>query len=304
MHKDLLRLGVISLLTLVLAVPPSQGADKRFEKKLPGKPGETLTLTTDIGSVSVTGAAVTEVSVVAEMKGKEKDIEKFVITAAKTENGVEIKGELTKKRTWFWSSVDLDVQFVVQVPREYNLALRTSGGNIDVAGIKGKVTCGTSGGNGSVVDVQGDVSMETSGGNLRAERGTGSLLMKTSGGNVSASGYVGDIDLATSGGNVRAVDVDGMVRARTSGGSVHVTLSGSNKGVHAETSGGDVEITVPNDLKANLDLSTSGGHVACDIPVTVKGKLEEDNIRGSVNGGGNLIWAHTSGGNVHVSIKE
>jgi len=79
-----------------------------------------------------------------------------------------------------------------------------------------------------------------------------------------------------------------------------VVVRGGNKGVHAETSGGNVEIAVASNVSANIDAATSGGSVECDLPVTVQGKIHESSIKGTVNGGGPLIYAHTSGGDVRI----
>ena len=63
---------------------------------------------------------------------------------------------------------------------------------------------------------------------------------------------------------------------------------------------GLIELAIARNAGADLDLSTSGGDVTCDLPVTVVGRISEDNIRGTLNGGGPSIYAHTSGGDVHV----
>ena len=99
-------------------------------------------------------------------------------------------------------------------------------------------------------------------------------------------------------------DVEGSVKAETSGGNVSVSVRGSNKGVHAETSGGNVTIAIAKTVGATIDASTSGGEVECDLPVTVTGKIRSTSIRGTVNGGGNTIYAHTSGGNVRIRGLE
>ena len=61
-----------------------------------------------------------------------------------------------------------------------------------------------------------------------------------------------------------------------------------------------IELAIARNAGADLDLSTSGGDVTCDLPVTVVGRISEDNIRGTLNGGGPSIYAHTSGGDVRV----
>ena len=304
MSKVPLIVWAILLLVFVSMGCVSQAEEKRFEKKFPATPGGTLTLDTDLGSLAITGTTANEVSVVAEMKGKQRDIDDFNITANETKDGVEVKGTLKKKLLGIFRSSSLDVRFTVQVPQQYNLVLRTSGGSIGVATISGTVKGRTSGGSVSIRHVEGDAEMTTSGGSVNAEQGKGRLLMHTSGGSIGVTAQIGDIDVHTSGGSISLTDVDGRIQASTSGGGVRVTLAGSNKGIHVESSGGNVDIVLPKDVDADLDLETSGGHVQSDIPVTVKGKMEESELRGTVNGGGNLIWAHTSGGNVSVRAKE
>ena len=103
---------------------------------------------------------------------------------------------------------------------------------------------------------------------------------------------------------MRINNVDGKVRAETSGGDIVVSTSGDNKGIFAETSGGDIDITIEKSAKANIDASTSGGAVYCNLPITMSGKIDESEMRGSVNGGGNMIHAHTSGGDVRIRAPE
>jgi hypothetical protein len=71
--------------------------------------------------------------------------------------------------------------------------------------------------------------------------------------------------------------------------------------VYVETSGGDIDIRVPAGTGALIDASTSGGEVICDLPITMNGKLDESRIRGTINGGGEMIRARTSGGDIRVS---
>ena len=98
--------------------------------------------------------------------------------------------------------------------------------------------------------------------------------------------------------------VAGKVRAETSGGNISVNVTEANKGVYAETSGGNIDIVMPKNISANIDAETSGGEVTCDFPVTMQGKLDESRVRGTINGGGNQIHAHTSGGNVRLRSIE
>ena len=99
-------------------------------------------------------------------------------------------------------------------------------------------------------------------------------------------------------------DINGKVHAETSGGNVSVKVSGSPKSVYAETSGGNIELVIPRSINATLDAETSGGSIQCDLPVTVSGRIDEGSLKGKINAGGELIHAHTSGGNVRIKAAE
>jgi hypothetical protein len=293
----------LTIAVLVLCISVSLSADRRFEKKFSVNSGGTFTLSTDVGSVDIVGTNSNEVSIVADLRGRERDINDFEINAVKNDNGVEVTGR-GRKSNWFWNSNDMDVRYTVRVPHEYNLRLNTSGGDIGISTVKGKVQGETSGGNIRLADIEGEVNLNTSGGNINVDKAVGSVHMETSGGEIELAMVTGDVDVSTSGGNIRISDVTGKVRAETSGGDVIVRVKKENRGVYAETSGGDIEIAVAKDISANIDASTSGGEVTCDLPITMSGKIDESRIRGTVNGGGNTIHAHTSGGNVRIRATE
>ena len=294
----------IPLVLALVVAGTAVSAQKRFEKKFQVSPGGTFTINTDAGSVKVVGGSSNEVSIVADIRGSQRDIDDFEITADQSGNNVDVRGKIRKGGSWFWNSTDLDIDYTVTVPRQYAAKMHTAGGNISVSDLKGKVDGRTSGGNVSIGGTEGDVDLETSGGNVNAERCTGSLHMRTSGGELDVQTITGDVDLGTSGGNVKIRDVDGKVRAETSGGNMYVKLKGTNRGIFAETSGGDIEIVVSKGVAANIDAATSGGSVRFDFPVTISGQIDESHVRGTMNGGGNLIHAHTSGGDVHFTAAD
>lgn len=281
-----------------IAFSLSGAADKKFDKKFTAKSGGTLVVETDLGSVNVTGGSANEVVIHVDMKGRSSDLEDFLVSAEEYSGGVRVKGEM--KGGWRGKSHDLAVQYTITVPREYALRATTSGGDLEASSLKGKVEGKTSGGSIRVSDIEGRVEMSTSGGDIHAEKISGDLDMSTSGGDVKVSGVKGNADVGTSGGNVEVMDVQGRVEAGTSGGNVKVKVTGPNMGVRAKTSGGNVEIYLGKNVGANIDAGTSGGEVECDLPITMKGKLSESKIQGTVNGGGETVYARTSGGNVRI----
>ena len=301
--RSSLRTWTIAALALTGAWS-ARAADKHFEKKLPASAGETLTIATDVGAVKVVGTSENEVSVVADMRGRERDLNSFEITAERTSTGVEVKGRAPRHDSWFGRSFDMDVQFTVRVPHRYNVSMNTSGGDIDVNSVQGSVRGETSGGAIRIGGIDGTVDLTTSGGDVRAERLTGPVHLESSGGEIVIAGASGDVDAGTSGGNVRISDVEGRVRAETSGGDIIIRVRMGNQGVYAETSGGNIEIALQKGVGATIDASTSGGEVICDIPMTVSGRIDESRVHGEINGGGKTIHAHTSGGDVRIRARE
>jgi hypothetical protein len=301
-----MRSTALFLSVLIVSVAVVQSGEKTFDQTFQVTDGGTLTLKTDVGSVEIVGVeGGKEVSVHALVKGRQRDMDEFEITARTTAAGVEVTGRsLRAKHLWnFWGD-DLDVSFSVKVPKEYNLTVCTSGGDIAITGVNGKIDGETSGGNLTLTNVHGAISLETSGGDIRAEKVEGMLHMATSGGDIRVGDVKGDVDVSTSGGDIALGPVEGKVRAETSGGNITVRVQQAYKGVHAETSGGDIDIVLPANIAATIDAGTSGGEVVCDLPVTITGKIDERRIRGSVNGGGQMIYAHTSGGDVRIrSVK-
>jgi len=287
------RFGTVLLLCVsVLAF----GGERKFEKKFDVKSGGTLRLTTDVGEVRISGGSTSGVSIIAVIDGRDAD--EFEVTANQVGNDVEIQGKA--KKSGFWHNTRVDVEYTILVPTEYGVSVHSSGGDVEVKSLKGSVKAETSGGSVAIRDITGKVDGESSGGSMSAENISGDVRLETSGGGIKAQSVTGDVQASTSGGGIKLRDIKGRVDAETSGGSIGVAVTGPNKGINVETSGGGIDIVIEKSAGAEIDASTSGGGVECDLPVTVKGKLDGSHIRGTVNGGGPLIRAHTSGGGIRI----
>jgi hypothetical protein len=297
---------ITSLLCLVLIAVTAIGfaGSRRFDKKFQVSPGGTLVVNTDVGDVHVIGISSNEISVLIELEGNQKTCDEFDLSAEQNSTGVEVKGKGHHSGWNIFRSHNLNARFTISVPHNYSVRLATAGGDVEVRDIQGAAKGGTSGGNVIAANIEGAMTFETSGGDIRVESGKGNLHGETSGGDIHVKSVTGDVEVETSGGNVAVTGVEGKVRAETSGGNVTVKVIGSNKGVHAETSGGNIDVFVAKNCTASIDASTSGGEVECNLPVTVEGKIRETSIKGTINGGGPLIYAHTSGGNVRIRPAE
>jgi len=281
------------LLLFALCVPalPALAAD--FEQRVAADPGGSLTVRLDSGEVEVEGHDEASVRVVATSSGL-GDAMHFTLEARDGE--IELRGRHRGVLGWLTAP---RVRVSIRVPEQFSLDVRTSGGEIDVENLEGRLTARTSGGEVQVSEIRGPVELRTSGGRIRVEQVLGDVFARTSGGEVQIDEVEGRIDVETSGGPMELNDVSGPVRAHTSGGEISVRFTRPPAG-EIRTSGGGIELEFPEGAGLALDARTSGGGVELDLPVAPGGEVGRDRVRGDLNGGGQRVELRTSGGSIRV----
>ncbi|HEY4368124.1 MAG TPA: DUF4097 family beta strand repeat-containing protein [Steroidobacteraceae bacterium] len=326
---------------LTFAAPAVMAAEKVLDRSFPVTPGGLLTVNADGADVVVAGGDAEQVVVHIAVTGSQKNVDALKLSAQPSADGVKVEA-LRPSSNWLgmsWSMGNMNARIKVTVPKRYRVELKTSGGNLSVndlqgdasgktsggdvelQNVTGKVQMSTSGGNMKVAHITGDVKLNTSGGDIVASTVQGAIDAETSGGSVhfdsidgptrarSSSGDIvantihGDTDVDTSGGDVRLLGVDGKIHASTSGGNVHCVLVGANRGISASTSGGNISLQVAKDITATLDASSSGGKVSSELPVSVS-TASGKRLSGPINGGGEPIYARTSGGDIEIRVSR
>lgn len=335
------RIATPICLPLLLLSTTALSADKVLDRTFDVTPGGRLTVIADSGDITVRGTDSDRVVVHIMAKGSESSLKRMTLSAERTTEGVTVRAEDDPDGWFKWLSFNwnMDLHVTVEVPRRYDIDLKTAGGDLDVARLEGQSDGKTSGGDIRLADLRGPVKMKTSGGDLEVEKKIeGDTHLQTSGGNIvvasvhgglevrtsgggirlraidgttvayTSSGNVlaetmhGDVDLKTSGGDIKGLALDGRIRAHTSGGNINVALIGANRGIDATTSGGDITLVLPAGVKGTLDASSSGGSITTDVPVTTT-EAGERRLSGTINGGGEKIYARTSGGSVRVRAQ-
>ncbi len=278
---------------LVVGLPIAAGA-RDFEESIEARPGGTLRVDLDGGSVEVETHGEYEVRVDASVEGMGARSADFELTGDGTD--VKLSADFSG---WLGAFRGPKIRVRVRVPERYGLEIRTHGGKLDVSDVRGDVTAHTSGGNIEIDEVEGSVDLETSGGWIDAKDVRGDLTMRTSGGRIQASEVTGDVDARTSGGPITIHDVRGRVDLRTSGGGIDVRFTEAPAG-HLETSGGSIEVEFPTDAGTELDAKTSGGKVEVEHGISLRGALDPGHVRGEINGGGAPLTLRTSGGDIRI----
>ncbi len=190
-----------------------------------------------------------------------------------------------------------NAEFEINIPKEFDTDLRTSGGDIEILDfIKGKIKGSTSGGDIKLSTVSGTVSMSTSGGNVHTGDIQGDGELRTSGGDIRVGSVNGDLELGTSGGNIDVKSVGKTLNANTSGGDITIGDVGGEARV--STSGGNIEM---GKVSGKASMHTSGGDVSLKgASGTVKastsgGDMRLENVSGSID-------ASTSGGEIEAEL--
>jgi len=297
--------GILMVLAAAFAASAALAADRTYDRQLNAPAGGHLTFNADVGSVSVVGRDTRQVVVHADLEGSESFLDSLRIDAEQTPSGVTITERRPHDGWLGWLGLfsfnfgSTRVDFTIEVPRDYPVELRTSGGDIAIRDLNAAANGATSGGGIVVQNVTGTVELHTSGGSIQGKHLQGPAKLSTSGGGIEVTDSNGDLDLDTSGGGIRIQNEEGQVHAATSGGSITAQLR-SNQGINLTTSGGSITLLIPKDAHASIDAGTSGGSVSCDFPVLVSGSVGSDHLHATIGGGGPPVYLHTSGGGIRI----
>ena len=146
-------LGVCLLACSVAA----QAAEKRLDRTFSGRarrPADDR-----VGRHATCGSRAprgNQVEVHILLKGSERTLERMTLTAEQSGNDVAVAAKHgTGKWTDFFGGWNLDGKIEVKVPRNYNIDIRTSGGDIIVGQLQGDARGKTSGGDIKVTEMHG-----------------------------------------------------------------------------------------------------------------------------------------------------
>lgn len=268
---------LISFLLFFTQLLSAQSLRLLHEKSYDVNPNQLLEIQSDVGDIKVSSWDKNSVSIKVYGDRNAADDVKFYFN--QTSKGVLVDAE--KRSGWSGWFSRIRVKYEIDVPRNFNLDLKTGGGDI------------------LLIDINGEINLKTSGGDITCEEIIGKLIATTSGGDIQLFNHVGNVDVKTSGGDIDINSSDGFVSATTSGGDITLKYQGENFGINLKTSGGDIVVKIPNSLKADLELRTSGGSVKTNIQARIS-ESSKTKFIGLMNNGGKMLYAKTSGGDIRL----
>ncbi|MBI4428615.1 MAG: DUF4097 family beta strand repeat protein, partial [Ignavibacteriales bacterium] len=282
----------VTLLLLSVSVLPAQkrNVEERGvrSKSFTVSKGGTLEVNASVGDIRISPWDKGEVHV--EVDGiDEEDLDRLRMT--QTGNSVRVS---FRPR---WGDYG-DVRFEINVPSQFDVELKTSGGNIEIAGnMSGKINGSTAGGDIKLKgDIGGTVDMSTSGGDVEVRNITGDGFLKTSGGDIRIGSVNGELEAGTSGGDIDVEKVGKSLNAKTAGGDIRVGDVGGEAKV--STAGGDIKM---GKVSGKASMSTAGGNIELKgasgtvSAKTAGGDIRIENVTGTIE-------AKTSGGEVDAEL--
>lgn len=298
---------ILSITVMVLIAGAAGAAD--ISKSFDVTPGGILDIDADVGSIEVVPGVDDRVTVEVDVSGRDAD--KLQVDFDRTDDGVRVKARL-KDRGHRYKGYSVNARFRATVPTKYDVVLDTSGGTIEVGNLDGEIRADTAGGSILVGRVRGPVKADTAGGAIEIEASREDVDADTAGGSIRLGEMGGRVRADTAGGPIRIEVSSGPVRASTAGGGI--TIRAASAAVDASTSGGSVDVTFAGQPDDDSELNTSGGHVTAVIADGLKfdidarsssrvksdfdleeATVEEDRLRGKLNGGGPRLRLSSSG---------
>ena len=266
----------LGALLLATAAGASTTLKESFDRTVPLQAGSEVRLTNVNGAVTFEAWDRNEVQIHAEKQvkaGNAEDARKAMaqvkIDVAQGADGLRIDTKLPRRGDgvfeWLFGK-QINVTYKVRVPRRAALDVETVNGGVQVTGTRGKAHLETTNGGIGVTDVQGNLTLETVNGGIDVRRSAGALRAESTNGHIDAE--------------LTDLPADSDLR-----------LTSTN---------GGIDLRLPRDARLSIDAGTTNGRVHTDFAVT-GGQPGKRSLKGDINGGGGLLYAHTTNGSIDIN---
>ncbi len=264
--------------------------ERTVQRQAPLAPGSTVVAKTSFGSVTITGADVTNCSVVAQIRVQAPTEQEAREIAEQVKIKLEAVGQtLTVKaeKPPIKRRRSISISYNITVPKQTNVECASSYGAIKLSDIDGNVKGKTSSGSITAEDIQGSAQLDTSYGPVTCRNISGNnIKVKSSSGAITAENIRGSAELDTSYGSITCRDISGGdVKLKTSSGNIKLSkascgdcdvhtsygsitadeLKASSLKLHS----GSGSINVTEASAKTTDISTSYGRINCRQLTTI-----------------------------------
>jgi Toastrack DUF4097 len=229
------------------------------------------------------------------------------------------------------------IDFVISVPTDCSADINNTSGNIEIAGLRGRLNLSVMTGNISVrdgvggleittttgkvslKDIEGDIRINATGSDIDFATLTGDLEVRNSSGTVKGEYLKGDLTVTQTTGAIDVARIEGDVRVKSVSGKVTVgqdsgaldiysesgnisikTELASKKDYIAETVSGSIEFLVPEASSGRVSVEAQSGDIDTRIPIAIE-SFSKTRISGAFGSGGPKISLSTRTGEITLA---
>lgn len=203
----------------------------------------------------------------------------------------------TPRSEWNWNG-RFRIEVRARIPRQFDLELASTHGDVTLASIDGTVTLNTTHGDVDAERIAGPaVRLNSTHGEIHANALLAELVeVRTTHGDI-AVGMVrtARLDAITTHSDIEIDELEGSGEVQTTHGDVTAGVL-KHEGLRVRTTHGDVLLVLPAGSGAAVNLR--GEHVALPSGVEFEGVRDEERAEGTLNGGGPSLEVSTTFGEV------
>jgi putative adhesin len=242
-------------------------------------------VSTDDGDVFVTGGDQKQIDVHVITQGYKIASSEVRIEESQNGNQVTVSVKLPHLNWSLWGGRHKSIRVEVHVPRDLDLEVQTSDGNVTAQDVSGRIQFSTGDGNVTASAIRGQIRLHTGDGHIEGTNFDGALEADTGDGNLRISGRFDSLELKTGDGNI-----DGQVGSGSKVANAWRIHSGD----------GHIDLRIPADLAADVDAKTGDGSITVNIPLTINGSLSHSSVHGKLNGGGQTLSISSGDGSIRL----
>lgn len=222
-----------------------------------------------------------------------------------TDEGIRIEDRFNQD-----TDFDNAMDYTLYIPSFYNIRIRLLGGNIEIVGIRGKISGKTTGGNLKFIRLSGTIQFKTLGGDIliadsqlegHVDSLSGRVLLENVKGDVKATSLTGNVIYKNKNGGDEEKD-NHIVIMKTLGGNIDI--GDAPNGAKVSTVDGDIRI---KSASLFVEASTTNGDILLE---NVNGEVNGVTVNGdqhiNITGDGGIKHYHTrltsSAGDINLTI--
>ncbi|MCC7034471.1 MAG: DUF4097 family beta strand repeat protein [Acidobacteria bacterium] len=286
-------------------------------------PGGALDLSNISGSVRVTGDGGAEIRIEATRRVRHRDadearrlLQQLRVDITTVGGRVEVRTTYPRRSGPGGDRVSASVDYVVSVPADADVAVKTISGDVNVVRVNGDVRAEAVSGDVEVTATPNLAVAKTVSGDVTAREvsAAGGISLGSVSGTVAATGLKArSLECGSVSGDVQlsSLEVERLQVKSVSGGILFQATLARGGRYDLTSHSGDIRVVLGSDTGFELDASTFSGSVRSDFPVTLRparraerGRgAETRTIRGSYGDASAILVAQTFSGTVVIGRK-